>query len=256
MYIFLSFQTFFSTEAEIRAGGIARDQEFAIKHAPQTNHQQHRYLEFYLNGEASHNEAFDSIANGFASPKNIAAIRKLGQAVSKQGSSSMMFSSSDISSWKRDREHYHFAAFMGHPFALHSNETLVSRTLAHFRNLFQEDALIKKEGVASLTDLELYQACSARKVARWEEELNRTQLEARLQDWFTLTERKAGEPVVPLRVIVMYQTSLFRDPGYLDQTLEDLDKDIYNSSFAYAADAFERRVEFETGPYAEHVCLF
>eukprot|EP01061_Rhynchopus_euleeides_P031039 TRINITY_DN51434_c0_g1_i1.p2 TRINITY_DN51434_c0_g1~~TRINITY_DN51434_c0_g1_i1.p2 ORF type:complete len:401 (+),score=184.74 TRINITY_DN51434_c0_g1_i1:45-1205(+) len=244
--------TFFSTEEEVRAAGILRDQEVHIKFAPTAGHSLTRLLEFFLNGEAKHNEAFDSIANGFTALKDPKAIRKMGQAIAKQETCPLSYMTADLSSWQRDREFLDVHNFLGFSHMLHTTEAMTSRLVNHYRHLLQEDVLVKKD-VASLTDFELYKLANRRLVARWEEDLNRQQLLSRLGDWWTLTEIKEGEEKVPLRVIVAYQTAFFRDPGFLDQTLESLDTDAFPSGHSWAANAFERRVAFETGPLADHV---
>ena len=248
-------QTFFSTEEEIKAAGVARDLEVHLKFAPQAGFTQGRFLEYFVSDDARLNEAYDSITHGFTLPKDAAAIRKMGQHVSKKSTCALQFVTSEIGSWHRDQEHYDACAFLGKPFLFHSTESLVSKTIEHYRNLFQEDALIKKEGVASLSDFELYRIANRRLIARWEEELTRAQLEARLADWFTVTEVKEGEEKVPLRVIIAFQASYFRDPGFLEESLEILDQPGFASPLTWAKDAFERRVEFETGADAEAVCV-
>eukprot|EP01064_Diplonema_japonicum_P034556 TRINITY_DN71_c1_g1_i1.p1 TRINITY_DN71_c1_g1~~TRINITY_DN71_c1_g1_i1.p1 ORF type:complete len:392 (+),score=124.49 TRINITY_DN71_c1_g1_i1:59-1234(+) len=245
--------TFFSSEDEKIAAGKARDLEVHIKHAAICGYTQSRYLEYYISGEAKYNEAFDSISNGFMGPKDPVAIRKMGQSIMAAGTCSIPYCTSDVSSWLRGQEHYEACAFLGKPFMWINIEALSTRIIDHYKGLYQEDVLIKKEGLASLNDFELYQICNRRLVARWEEELSRAQLEARLQDWFTLTEVTTEDEHVPLRVILCYQAAHFRDVGYLDDHLESLDTDAFSSAQSWAADAFDRRVAFESGPLADQV---
>eukprot|EP01059_Diplonema_ambulator_P031485 TRINITY_DN578_c0_g1_i1.p2 TRINITY_DN578_c0_g1~~TRINITY_DN578_c0_g1_i1.p2 ORF type:complete len:392 (+),score=145.11 TRINITY_DN578_c0_g1_i1:48-1223(+) len=245
--------TFFSSEDEKIAAGKARDLEVHIKHAAIAGFTQSRYLELFIMGETKFNEAYDSISQGFMAPKDPKAIRKMGQFIHKARTTSMMYLTSDVSSWLRGQEHYEANAFLGKPHMFLNLDSLCSRIVDHYKGLYQEDALIKKEGLSSLSDFELYQICNRRLIARWEEELTRAQLETRLQDWMTLTKVTTEEEHVPLRVVLCYQAAHFRDVGYLDDNLESLDTDAFSSVHTWAPDAFERRVAFESGPLADQV---
>ncbi|KAJ9458980.1 hypothetical protein DIPPA_30843 [Diplonema papillatum] len=244
--------TFFSTEDEIRAGGKARDQEVHIKHAPICAHTQGRFIEYFISNDTKFNEAFDSINNGFMAPKNPEAIREMGLHMHKMGHGPIPFLTSDISSWLRGREMYEVNAFLGKQHFFVDLKAQAQRFVAFYRNLLQEDALIQKEGLSSLNDLELYKICNRRLIARWEEDLTRAQLEARLSDWLTLCTPDNGV-FVPIKLLTLYQTAHFKDPGYIDDKLESLDTDAFPTAQSWAADAFERRVEFESGPLSDEV---
>jgi len=245
---------FFKTEEELKAYYLARDQEVHIKHAAQAAHTQSRYLEFYIANEARFSEAFDSVADGFTAKKDPATLKKMGQHIAKAHTCSLNHVTADVSSWQRGREHMEACNFLGLPFTFLSTEALTTRIIDHYKMLFQEDVLVQKEGVASLSDFELYEICNRRLVARWEEELSREALEARFADWCTFTSKtEADEFRVPIRLIVCYQASFFRDPGFLEETLDELNEDSFPTSWNLAQDAFERRVAFESGPLADQV---
>jgi len=245
---------FFKTEEELKQYYLARDQEIHIKHAAQAAHTHTRYLEYFIQNEPRFSEAFDSIADGFMAKKDPVLLKKMGQHMAKMHTCSLAHTTSDVSSWQRGREHMEACLFLGLPFTFMSTESLASRVIDHYKMLFQEDVLINKEGVAALSDFELYEICNRRLVARWEEELSREQLEARFADWCTFTSKEEGDEFrVPIRLIIAYQGAHFRDPGFLEESLEDLNEDAFPTAWNLAQNAFERRVAFESGPLAEHV---
>ena len=213
-----------------------------------------RYLEYFISNETKFNEAFDSITDGFTATKDAKAIREMGHFINEMKTCSIPLVSSDSTSWLRGREHFEAAAFLGKPFQFMNVEALNGRLVEHYRILYQEDVLIQESGVESIGDFELYKICNRRHIARWEEELNRSQLLERLNNWFALTAHEEGKHV-PLRVVLMYQTAHFKDPGYLDASLDSLDTDAFPTSWDYAKDAFVRRLEFENGPLEEQVCI-
>jgi len=245
---------FFKSEEDKKAWHLARDQEVHIKHAPAAAHTQTRYLEYYINTEAKFSDVFDTIADGFAAKKDPVALKKLGQFVAKAHTCPLSHVTADPSSFQRGREHLDASNFLGLPFTFLTQEALTTRLIDHYKFLLQEDVLIRKEGVASLGDYDLYEIANRRLVARFEEELSRAQLEARLSDWFTFTTKSEGEDLrVPIRLIIAYQASFFRDPGFLEESLESLDGEAFPTAWNWAQNAFERRVEFESGPLAHEV---
>eukprot|EP01063_Lacrimia_lanifica_P015188 TRINITY_DN22006_c0_g1_i1.p1 TRINITY_DN22006_c0_g1~~TRINITY_DN22006_c0_g1_i1.p1 ORF type:complete len:392 (+),score=168.82 TRINITY_DN22006_c0_g1_i1:45-1220(+) len=245
---------FFKTEEEKKAWHLARDQEVHIKHAPLAAHTQSRFLEFFISNEAKYSDVFDSIADGFGANKDPVALKKMGQFIAKQHTCSLGMVTADVSSWHRGREHMDASNFLGLPFTFLSAEALSSRVIDHYKMLYQEDALINKEGVASLSDYELYEVCNRRLIARFEEELSRATLEARLADWMTFTGKGENDEFrTPIRLVLCYQASYFRDPGFLEEDLSSLDKDSFPTAWNWAQNSFERRVEFESGPLADQV---
>eukprot|EP01060_Flectonema_neradi_P006182 TRINITY_DN1413_c3_g1_i1.p1 TRINITY_DN1413_c3_g1~~TRINITY_DN1413_c3_g1_i1.p1 ORF type:complete len:386 (+),score=80.86 TRINITY_DN1413_c3_g1_i1:146-1303(+) len=244
---------FDGSEESYKTWGKIKDQEVAIKHAGVANNTHMRYLEYFISGEPKFNEAFDSIADGFTAAKDPQAIREMGHFIHEMRTCSIPLITAHASSWLRGREHMEAAAFLGKPFLFMNVKTLNGRLVDHYRILFQEDVLIQENGgVESLNDFELYKICNRRHIARWEDELTRDQLIGRLNNWWALTAHEEGKHV-PLRVILMYQTAHFKDPGFLDETLDSLDTDAFPTSMDYAKDAFVRRLEFENGPLEEQV---
>lgn len=245
--------TFFSDEKSLRNWMTVKDQEVHVKYAPTTAYLHGKTLEYWAALDPKYNEAFDSISDGFRGKKDVKAIRRFAQYVGKVGTCSQHNVRADVGGWYRSNDHQYTSCFLGLPYTFYSAKSLSGRLIEKYRALYQEDKLIQKEGLNSLSDFELYRICNRRLVARWEEDLNRQQLEARYGDWATLTEVKAGSDYVPIRAVVLYQTSFFRDPGFLDERIETLDEDVWPEKFSWAKDAFERRVEFESGALRHQV---
>eukprot|EP01065_Artemidia_motanka_P050162 TRINITY_DN8517_c0_g1_i1.p1 TRINITY_DN8517_c0_g1~~TRINITY_DN8517_c0_g1_i1.p1 ORF type:complete len:409 (+),score=160.56 TRINITY_DN8517_c0_g1_i1:83-1228(+) len=245
--------TFFSGADQQREAGIMRDQEVHVKFAPACAHQHLATLEYWAAMEPKFNEAFDSIGHGFTAKKDAKAIRRFAQFAGKVEGSSLPYVRMDVGGWFRGTDCYQTCAFLGKPIFGVSARAMAARFVEHYRDLYQEDKLIQKEGLSTIDDHELYQICSRRNVARWEEGLNRARLEDRYSKWATLTEVKEGSDYVPLRVVVAYQTAHYRDPGFLDSTLSELDEDAFPAALSWPNDAFQRRLEFENGPLADQV---
>jgi len=245
--------TFFGDEKSLREWGTVKDQEVHIKYAPTTAYLHGKTLEHWAAMDPKYNEAFDSISDGFRGKKDAKAIRKFAQYVGKVGTCSQHLVRADVGGWFRSNDHQYTSCFLGLPYTFYSVKALSGRLVEKYRALYQEDKLIQKEGLNALSDFELYRICNRRLVARWEEDLNRQQLEARYGDWATFTEVKAGSDYVPIRAVVLYQTSFFRDPGFLDERIETLDEDVWPEHFSWAKDCFERRIDFEQGALRHQV---
>lgn len=129
-------------------------------------------------------------------------------------------------------------------------------------------AKVQAKWTEYIPDFEFYDMCNRRLIARWEENLSREELDHRYKLWCTLTEYPVGKgkfvssqvtghgqgnDYIPIRCIVLFQTSFFRDPGFIEDTLESLDDDVFPDAWAWSKECVDRRLEFENGPLSLQV---